>query len=85
MRLKFFVIRHKLTLCFFFLFRFVIDLLDDNRGNRTRSAIDNRHGIVKYEYAVVTTTDSSEPAVGWQEISGLDETVTFKEMLVNGN
>ncbi|XP_052278483.1 LOW QUALITY PROTEIN: uncharacterized protein LOC127876968 [Dreissena polymorpha] len=58
--------------------------IDDNDGARTRAAIANKHGIVKFEVKRVYTDDKQIPTFGWTEIP-LTEQYTFSEVIADGS
>ncbi|KAH3716767.1 hypothetical protein DPMN_059496, partial [Dreissena polymorpha] len=58
--------------------------LDDNEEPRTRLAIENFHGIVKYEIAFVSTGEVREPTTGWHQIP-LKESFSAQRPLVDGD
>ncbi|XP_052246347.1 uncharacterized protein LOC127855048 [Dreissena polymorpha] len=64
--------------------KFVPDVLDDNSEPRTRKAISNCHGIVKYEIFWQATIDATEPTSGWQTIP-LNESYSAKQALGDGD
>ncbi|XP_052246346.1 uncharacterized protein LOC127855047 [Dreissena polymorpha] len=64
--------------------KYVADVLDDNVEPRTRKAISNFHGIVKYEIFWGSTVDTREPTSGW-EIIPLKESFTATRILADGD
>ncbi|KAH3847123.1 hypothetical protein DPMN_089438 [Dreissena polymorpha] len=64
--------------------RYVADALDDNVEPRTRKAIPNFHGIVKYEIVWQPTVDKNEPTSGWQLIP-LKESYSAQRALEDGS
>lgn len=65
--------------------KFVNDSLDDHEGERKRDAIENFHGIVKFEVAKVLTIDDEEPTSGWETITPFQEKTSFTEKLADGS
>ena len=61
------------------------DSLDDHEGERTRDAITNFHGIVKFEINKIFTENEDLPTTGWQNITPIAESTSFAKKLANGN
>ncbi|XP_052800641.1 uncharacterized protein LOC128231640 [Mya arenaria] len=64
--------------------KFVADSLDDNEGKRTRQAIPNYHGIVKYEVVYDQSALEQAPTIGWLEVD-LSEQTSTQRILVDGD
>jgi hypothetical protein len=65
-------------------YRFVQDSLDDNEGNRTLKAIENYHGIVKFEVATVLSKDDEEPKSTWKILEPFQEKTSIPLKLQEG-
>ncbi|XP_060601820.1 uncharacterized protein LOC132755046 [Ruditapes philippinarum] len=65
--------------------KFVQDSLDDNEGNRTLDAIENYHGIVKFEVATVLSIDDEEPKSTWKNLEPFQEKTSFQLKLQEGS
>ncbi|XP_060570888.1 angiopoietin-1 receptor-like [Ruditapes philippinarum] len=65
--------------------KFVPDSLDDNEGNRTLEAIENFHGIVKFEVATVLSIDDEEPKSTWKILETFQEKTSIKLKLQEGS
>ncbi|WAQ93662.1 hypothetical protein MAR_006133, partial [Mya arenaria] len=64
--------------------KFVADSLDDDEGKRTREAIANYHGIVKFEVAYAQSASEEVPTMGWSDIP-LQESVSTQRILEDGD
>ncbi|XP_060583179.1 uncharacterized protein LOC132739481 isoform X2 [Ruditapes philippinarum] len=65
--------------------KFVQDSLDDNEGNRTLDAIENYHGIVKFEVATVLSIDDEEPKSTWKILYPFQEKTSIQLKLQEGS
>lgn len=63
--------------------RYVSNDLDDNDGKRTRVAIQNYHGIVKFELGKEFTLSEAEPMY-WETVQPFTESTSFKAKLADG-
>ncbi|XP_052796107.1 uncharacterized protein LOC128228685 isoform X2 [Mya arenaria] len=64
--------------------KFVADTLDDDEGERTREAITNYHGIIKFEVAYVQSPSEEVPTTGWTVIP-LQESISTQRILEDGD
>ncbi|KAL4222693.1 hypothetical protein ACF0H5_018734 [Mactra antiquata] len=64
--------------------KYVASYWDDNEGNRTKSAIQNYHGIVKFEIAKGYTSDDTQPQTAWTVLDPFAEETSFEETLTDG-
>ncbi|WAQ93656.1 hypothetical protein MAR_006127 [Mya arenaria] len=64
--------------------KFVADTLDDDEGKRTRKAITNYHGIIKFEVAYDQSPSEEVPTTGWTVIP-LQESVSTQRILEDGD
>ncbi|WAQ93658.1 FER-like protein [Mya arenaria] len=64
--------------------QFVADSLDDDKGDRSRQAIPNYHGIVKFEVAYDQSVSEEMPTAGWSKIT-LQERISTQRILVDGD
>ncbi|XP_052809614.1 uncharacterized protein LOC128238075 [Mya arenaria] len=64
--------------------KFVADSLDDDKGDRSRQAIPNYHGIVKFEVAYDQSVSEEMPTAGWSKIT-LQERISTQRILVDGD
>jgi hypothetical protein len=62
----------------------VNDSLDDHEGKRQRDAIENFHGVVKFEWAKELTLDEKEPKIGWSLVEPFKEHTTLHLKLADG-
>ena len=69
-----------LSLC---CFRQVAASLDDSEGNRALKAINNSHGVVKFD--VVWDMSDSMPNSGWETITPLKEEINITKSMVDGD
>ncbi|WAQ93645.1 hypothetical protein MAR_006116 [Mya arenaria] len=60
--------------------KFVAASLDDKEGKRTRAAIPNFHGIVKYEVVYDQSASEEVPTRGWSEITLQESTSTLRTL-----
>ncbi|XP_052796120.1 uncharacterized protein LOC128228694 [Mya arenaria] len=60
--------------------KFVAASLDDKDGKRTRAAIPNFHGIVKYEVVYDQSASEEVPTRGWSEITLQESTSTLRTL-----
>ncbi|XP_052806968.1 uncharacterized protein LOC128236139 [Mya arenaria] len=64
--------------------KFVADALDDDEGERTRKAIPNYHGIIRFEVAYEQSASEEVPTTGWSNIT-LQERISTKRILEDGD
>ncbi|XP_052799359.1 uncharacterized protein LOC128230970 [Mya arenaria] len=64
--------------------KFVADTLDDDEGKRTRKAITNYHGIIKFEVAYDPSPSEEVPTTGWTVIP-LQESISTQRILEDGD
>lgn len=65
-------------------YRFVDPKLDDDEGNRQLDAIQNIHGIVKFEYQYSRNADLANPPGEWNLTTQFAETQTIIENMSSG-
>ena len=66
-------------------YRFVADKLDDNEGGRSRTAIRNYRGIVKFEVNWEHSVSEQVPTRGWENVNPLNDEVSKQTPLVEGD
>ena len=66
-------------------YRFVADVLDDNEGGRSRTAITNYRGIVKFEVNWDQSVSEQVPTTGWEDLNPLNDEVSKQTPLVDGD
>ena len=68
-----------------FCYRFVAEALDDNEGGRSRTAIKNYRGIVKFEVNWDQSVSITIPTTGWVDVNPLNDEVSAQRPLVDGD
>ncbi|XP_062593100.1 uncharacterized protein LOC134254588 [Saccostrea cucullata] len=63
----------------------VLNAFDDNDGERTLNAIQNVHGIVKFEYAYGNANQGNQNPINFQPVNDLTQTLSFFAQRRNGD